>query len=72
MTLPPLALTNDQAIAIADPEATIGQYVQQMLAQFVRGETDLDAGWDAYLGTLDGMGLAPYLQVYQDVYDAKQ
>jgi len=71
MTLPPLAFTNEQAIAIADPEATIGQFVQQMLAQFVRGETDLDAGWDSYLATLEGMGLAPYLQIYQDVYDAK-
>lgn len=71
MTLPPLAFTNDQAIAIADPEATIGQYVQQMLAQFVRGEADLDAGWDTYLATLNGMGLAPYIQIYQDIYDAK-
>jgi putative aldouronate transport system substrate-binding protein len=71
MTLPPLAFTNDQAIAIADPEATIGTYVQQMLAQFVRGEADLDAGWDSYLATLEGMGLAPYLEVYQAVYDAK-
>jgi hypothetical protein len=43
-----------------------------MLAQFIRGETDLDAGWDAYLATLDQMGLAPYLQVYQDIYDAKR
>lgn len=72
MTLPPLAFTNDQAIAIADPGASIAAYVSQMLAQFVRGETDLDTGWDAYLATLDQMGLAPYLQVYQDVYDAKQ
>lgn len=72
MTLPPLALSNDQAIAIADPEATISQYVKQMMAQFIRGETDLDGGWDAYLATLEGMGLAPYLQVYQEVYDAKQ
>jgi putative aldouronate transport system substrate-binding protein len=72
MTLPPLAFTNDQAIAIADPGATIASYVAQMTAAFIRGDTDLDAGWDAYLATLDGMGLAPYLQVYQDVYDAKQ
>jgi putative aldouronate transport system substrate-binding protein len=72
MTLPPLAFTNDQALAIADPEATISQYVKQMMAQFIRGETDLDGGWDAYLATLEGMGLAPYLQVYQEVYDAKQ
>jgi putative aldouronate transport system substrate-binding protein len=71
MTLPPLAFTTDQAVAIADPEATIGQYVQQMLAQFVRGEADIDADWESYLATLDQMGLAAYIQMYQDAYDAK-
>ncbi len=42
-----------------------------MMAQFIRGEADLDAGWDTYLSTLEQMGLTPYVQVYQDAYDAK-
>ena len=71
MTLPPLAMSNDQALAIADPEATLAQYVTQMTAQFIRGEVDLDAGWDTYLATLEGMGLTPYLQMYQEIYDAR-
>ena len=71
MTLPPLAMSNDQALAIADPEATLAQYVTRMTAQFIRGEADLDAGWDAYLATLEGMGLTPYLQMYQEIYDAR-
>ncbi len=71
MTLPPLAFTAEQAVAIADPEAAIGQFVQQMMAQFIRGEADLDADWDTYLSTLEQMGLTPYVQVYQDAYDAK-
>jgi hypothetical protein len=71
MTLPPLAMSNDQALAIADPEATLAQYVTQMTAQFIRGEMDLDAGWDSYLATLEGMGLTPYLQMYQEIYDAR-
>jgi putative aldouronate transport system substrate-binding protein len=69
--LPPLAFTEKQAVAIADPEATIVQYVKEMFTRFVRGEGDIDAEWDQYLATLDGMGLAPYLQVYQEAYDAK-
>jgi putative aldouronate transport system substrate-binding protein len=69
MVLPPLTLSEEQATAISDPEATIVQYVDQMFAQFVRGEADIDAGWDEYLSTLEGMGLAAYLQVYQDAYD---
>ena len=71
MVLPPLTFTEEQAIAIADPETTITQYVNQMFTAFVRGDSDLDAEWDQYLATLDQMGLAPYLQVYQDAYDAK-
>jgi putative aldouronate transport system substrate-binding protein len=71
LVLPALSFNSDQATAIADPEATIRQYVNQMLTAFVRGDTDLDAGWDQYLSTLESMGLAPYLQVYQDAYDAK-
>ena len=71
MVIPPLAFDEDQAAAIADPETAITQYVNQMFTAFVRGDADIDAGWDAYVSTLDQMGLAPYLQVYQDAYDAK-
>jgi putative aldouronate transport system substrate-binding protein len=71
MWLPPLSFTQDQAVAIADPEATITQYVNQMFARFVRGEGDIDAEWDTYVATLEQMGLADYLQVYQEAYDAK-
>ena len=71
MVLPPLAFTEEQAVAIADPEATIVQYVKEMFTRFVRGEGDIDAEWDQYLATLDGMGLANYVQVYQEAYDAK-
>jgi putative aldouronate transport system substrate-binding protein len=42
-----------------------------MFTRFVRGDADIDAEWDNYVATLDGMGLANYLQVYQDAYDAK-
>jgi putative aldouronate transport system substrate-binding protein len=71
MWLPPLAFTEEQAVAIADPEATITAFVDQMFAHFVRGEGDLDAEWESYLATIDGMGLAAYIQTYQDAYDAK-
>ena len=37
----------------------------------MRGEADIDAEWEQYLATLERMGLAAYLQVYQDAYDAK-
>lgn len=71
MVVPPLAFTEEQATAIADPGTAIPQYVNQMFTAFVRGDTDIDAGWDQYLATLEQMGLASFTQVYQDAYDAK-
>jgi putative aldouronate transport system substrate-binding protein len=71
MVLPPLAFTEEQAVAIADPEATIVQYVKEMFTRFVRGEGDIDVEWEQYLATLDGMGLAAYLRVYKEAFDAK-
>ena len=71
MVLPPLTLTEEQATAIADPEATITQFVNQMFTAFVRGESDIDAEWEQYLATLEGMGLADYVRIYQEAYDAQ-
>lgn len=71
LLVPPLTFSEDQSISIADPETAIVNYVTQMFTAFVRGDADLDSGWDQYLATLDQMGLAPYLQIYQDAYDAK-
>jgi putative aldouronate transport system substrate-binding protein len=71
LVLPPLSFTDEQTAAIADAETTISQYVNQMITAFVRGDSDIDAGWEQYLATLEQMGLANYLQVYQEAYDAK-
>jgi putative aldouronate transport system substrate-binding protein len=70
-TLPPLFFTADQAQTVAELTTTIVDYVKQTLALAVIGETDLDAGWAAYLGTLENMELARYLQVHQEAYDAR-
>ena len=71
MVLPPLSFNEEQATAIADPEATIVQYVNQMFTPSCAATADIDADWEQYLATLEGMGLASYLQVYQEAYDAK-
>ena len=34
-------------------------------------DEDADGEWDDFVETLDQMGLADYLQVYQEVYEAK-
>jgi putative aldouronate transport system substrate-binding protein len=70
--VPPLYFNKDQATQLANLETTITQYVEQQLVAFVTGKADLDKGWDSYSSTLQGQGLAQYLQVYQAAYDAKK
>ena len=43
-----------------------------MVAQFVTGTTDIDAGWDAYLSELEKMGLSQYLSAVQSCWDRMQ
>lgn len=47
----------------------INNYLQTANAQFITGEVDVDAGWDAFLSTLDQMGLKNQLEIEQAAYD---
>jgi putative aldouronate transport system substrate-binding protein len=47
----------------------IGSYVSNMKASFVMGEIDVDAGWDAYIAEMEGMGLARMMEIEQAAYD---
>lgn len=70
--LPPLNLTVDQSQEIADLSKTIYDYTSEMMARFIIGDADVDAEWDKYLKTLDGMNLKRYLEIYQTAYEARK
>ena len=44
-------------------------YLVTAKVQFITGETDIDAGWDAYLAELDKIGLERLLEIAQAAYD---
>ncbi len=44
-------------------------YLVTAKVQFITGETDIDAGWDAYLAELDKMGLERLMEIEQAAYD---
>lgn len=44
-------------------------YLVTAKIQFITGETDIDAGWDAYLAELNKMGLERLLEIEQAAYD---
>ena len=47
----------------------IKNYIQTMKAQFIVGEVDVDAGWDAFLTNLKNMQLDRLLEIEQQAYD---
>jgi putative aldouronate transport system substrate-binding protein len=62
----------DTSAELADLQTNIANYVTQAQAEFVTGQRDIndDGAWQAYLDDLDGLGLAQFLQMEQDLYDA--
>lgn len=47
----------------------IDSEVNRSMAAFVSGEKSLDTDWDAYLERLDELGLARYIEIYQNMLD---
>jgi putative aldouronate transport system substrate-binding protein len=71
LAVPPLYLTSDQSHEASELEAGIKKYVDEMMAAFILGNSDLEAEWDTYIQTLNDMGLPRYLEIQQEAYDAK-
>lgn len=71
MQLPPPAFPKEQAVG--QMETTITSYVDQMIAKFVLGRSDVnsDGDWNGYLNSFKQQGLDQYLKLYQDAYDHK-
>ena len=55
--IPPLAFTPAQAAEVTELRLGVIDYVAQMTAEFVLGRQDLDAGWDNFVATLEGLGI---------------
>jgi putative aldouronate transport system substrate-binding protein len=51
---------------VAQLKTTILDYVHESTARFITGDLNLDSDWDAYIQTLNKMGLERYIQLHQD------
>lgn len=67
--VPLLSFLGDEANEVVDIETPLVDYVNEMIARFVTGDVDIDAGWDAYLRELNNIGLERYVEIYQGAYD---
>lgn len=64
-----LIYTEEENEIIAEPLTTINSYVAEARAQFITGDLDIEADWDAYLNELYNNELAAVLEVMQAAYD---
>ena len=68
--LPSLYFSEDVSEEIALLQTAVNDYQQESMVAFITGDMNLDNDWDAYLDTLNTVGLADYLALYQNAYDA--
>lgn len=69
-----LVYTDEQASYIASNQTMINDYVEQMITEFILGNSDIndDAAWDGYIQTLKKMDLDNYVSIMQAAYDTQQ
>jgi putative aldouronate transport system substrate-binding protein len=66
---PTLLYTEDESAERTSLYTDISLYIESMHAQFITGVTDIDAGWDTFIDTLNSMQLPRLLEIEQAAYD---
>ena len=71
--LPSLKFTVDESTSIQTISVEVQKVIEEQRAAFVTGAAgpNSDADWEAYLQSLDNVGLPKMLEVYQAAYDRK-
>lgn len=68
-TLPVIRFTEEQSNAIGTVFIDIDNYVKEMKAKWITGQSNIDEDWDAYKEQLQKMGLDKYLGAYKEGYN---
>lgn len=68
-TYPIVAYTNEEIETRATLQTDITNYIEQMRAEFITGQTDIEEGWDAYVATVNQMGMDELIEIEQAAYD---
>lgn len=70
VVVPPVVYSDDQAMELANVEAVVLSYVEEMAARFITGDAKPEE-WDAYIAELKNKGIDKLQEIYQAAYDAK-
>lgn len=68
-TYPPVIYTEDEAKERTVLYTDITNYIKTSYAEFITGEVDIDAGWEAFKAELNKMGLERAMKIEQAAYD---
>ncbi|RAP77218.1 extracellular solute-binding protein [Paenibacillus montanisoli] len=67
---PPIWLTPEQQSEVSSIKADILKATDENMARWVTGEGDINAEWDKFQKSLEKMGLAKLLEIYQAAVDS--
>lgn len=71
VVLPPLVYSEQQAADLANIDAVVKSYRDEMNARFITGDANIDTEWDNYIKEMSVKGADKLIQIYQGAYDAK-
>lgn len=69
---PPVLYSAEDSTELSVLQTDINNIVNQKKAQWVTGETDIEAEWDSYLESLNNVGLPRAMEIYQKYWDASK
>lgn len=69
--VPTLLYEEVDATELADLQAVIEPYRDEMQIRFITGDLDIDKNWNSYLSELKEMGIDRMLEIMQKSYDEK-
>ncbi len=69
VTLPNMQYTEDESLLINDYGVSCQNYVEGCLADWLLGNKDIDADWDAYLAQLQTLKIDDFVAAQQSAYD---
>ena len=64
-----IVMTLEETEEIAPIQEQLTRYVNEMVASFVSGQTDIETGWDSFQNELKNMGVERFLEIRQAAYD---
>jgi putative aldouronate transport system substrate-binding protein len=67
--MPPVSLLPDEVQEYNELKATIDTYVEESMVRFIVGDLNIRNDWDAYIASLDSLGLERYVEMKQEAYN---